>query len=72
MKISSFEISGDVQWDLIERDLLQKGVVLEHEISKKLNEMYIAHDLNCTFIYLSGRRKFMIDYNLTVMKNKKS
>ena len=63
--ISNFEINGDDQWDHIERNLLQKGVVLEHEISKKLNDLDIEHTQNYSFLYPSDKGKFMIDYQFS-------
>lgn len=63
--ILSFEIKGDDQWDHIERNLLQSGIILEHEISRKLTDMEIIHDQNCTFKYPSEKGKFMIDYSFS-------
>lgn len=63
--ISNFEINGDDQWDHIERNLLQKGVILEHEISKKLNDLDIEHTQNYSFLYPSGKGKYMIDYQFS-------
>jgi len=63
--ISNFEITGDDQWDHIERNLLQKGVILEHEISKKLKDLDIEHTQNYSFLYPSEKGKFMIDYQFS-------
>ena len=63
--ISNFEITGDDQWDHIERNLLQKGVILEHEISKKLQDLDIEYTQNHSFLYPSDRGKFMIDYQFS-------
>lgn len=63
--ISNFEITGDGQWDHIERNLLQKGVILEHEISKKLKDLDIEHTQNYSFLYPSDKGKFMIDYQFS-------
>lgn len=63
--ISNFEITGDDQWDHIERNLLQKGVILEHEISKKLKDLDIEHTQNYSFLYPSGKGIFMIDYQFS-------
>ena len=63
--ISTFEITGDDQWDYIERNLLQKGVILEHEISKILKDLGVIHTQNDSFLYPSDRGKFMIDYQFS-------
>ena len=63
--ILNFEITDDDQWDHIERNLLQKGVILEHEISKKLKDLNIEHTQNYSFLYPNDRGKFMIDYQFS-------
>jgi len=63
--ISNFEIIDDDQWDHIERNLLQKGVILEHEISKKLKDLDIEHTQNYSFLYPSDKGKFMTDYQFS-------
>jgi len=59
--VSKFKISGNSQWDLVERTLLQKGILLEHEIFKSLEEMGIVYEPNDSFYYPTEKGLFYID-----------
>jgi len=60
--VSEFEIENEQQWDQVEKALIQKGTILEYEISKKLEQENIDFEPNDTFIYPSERHSSYIDY----------
>jgi len=60
-KVSKFEIKSKAEWDLVERTLLQKGIILEHEIFKSLEEMGIEYEPNDNFFYPTDKGLFYID-----------
>lgn len=60
-KVSKFEIKSKAEWDLVERTLLQKGIILEHDIFKSLEKMGIEYEPNDSFHYPTDRGLFYSD-----------